>query len=310
LTFVPPSSVCKGNDLLKNPFFVDPSKDFNSGILTMKKFDLAPENWSWGLRGYSWDTNTLEQYPITECNFSSYRSRANDSDVWLYGKDDSGRLGVVTLIQGWVWQDSSPPNGWYIFPLLPVSGTTNMTIRAWIKHRGGLYPPEKMESLRNGIIDIWMRDEITGKNLMMDLYFFGDGLSWKDQDTYHYASKVDDVPEETWSDVVVDVDHHIDLAIKEAAKEGMIFDKRGLKIYQVEILEETKYAWGELQIGSFEFTYCRSVSFLEGLLPRISALTISMVLAQTHEWRYLLASLLTVSLKDILVVGRDLATVL
>lgn len=256
---------CSGNDLLKNPFFVDPSRDFNSGVLSMKKGDLAPENWSWELRGYAWDTKTLEQYPIGECSFSSYRSSANDSDVLLYGKDDSGLMGVVTLIQGWVWQDSSPPKGWYIFSPLPISGTTNMTIHAWIKHRGGPYPPEKIGSLRNGIIDIWMRDEITGKNLMMDLYFFGDGLSWDDKDTYHYASKVDDVPEETWSDVVVDVNHHIDLAIKEAANEGMIFDKRGLKIYQVEILEETKYAWGELQIGSFEFTYCRSVSFLEGL---------------------------------------------
>ena len=254
---------CSGNDLLKNPFFVDPSRDFTSGVLSMKKVDLAPENWSWGLRGYAWDTNTLKQYTIGECSLSSYRSSANDSDVLLYGKDDSGRIGVVTLIQGWVWQGSSPPEGWHIFSPLPVSGTTNMTIHTWIKHRGGLYPSLKIGSLRNGIIDIWMRDEISGKNLMMDLYLFGDGLSWKDQDTYHYTSKVDEVPEETWNEVVVDVDHHIDLAINEAAKEGMIFDKRGLKIYQVEILEEVRYAWGELQIGSFKLTYCPYVSFPE-----------------------------------------------
>jgi hypothetical protein len=227
----------------------------------MKMVDLAPEEWSWGLRGYSWDANTLKQYPIDECNFSSYSSRANDSDVWLCGKDDSGRLGVVTLIQGWVWQGSSPPKGWYIFSPLPVSGMNHMTIRAWIKHHSGPYPPEKTESSHNSIIDIWMRDEISGKKLMMDLYFFGDGLSWKDQDTFHYAAKVDDVPEEKWSEVIVHIDHYIDLAITDAAKEGMIFDKRGLKIYKVEILEEMKYAWAELQIGSFEFTYCPSVSF-------------------------------------------------
>jgi hypothetical protein len=260
LAFVPPSSECEGNDLLKNPFFINPSRDFNSGVLSMKMVDLAPKNWSWGLRGYAWDPNTLEQYPIGECSFSSFRSSANDSDVLLYGKDDSGRIGVVTLIQGWVWQDSSPPKGWYIFSPLPISGTTNMTIHAWIKHRGGPYPPEKIGSLRNGIIDIWMKDEISGKNLMMDLYFFGDGSSWEDQDTYHYTAKVADVPEETWGEVVVDVDGYIDLAIKEAAKDGMICDKKNLKIYQIEILEETKYAWGELRVGSFEFTNCSTVS--------------------------------------------------
>jgi hypothetical protein len=114
--------------------------------------------------------------------------------------------------------------------------------------------------LQNGIIDIWMRDEISGKNLMMDLYFFGNGLTWRDEDTYHYTAKVADVPEETWGEVVVDVDGYIDLAIKEAAKEGMIYDTKNLKIYQIEILEETKYAWGELRVGSFEFTNCSTVS--------------------------------------------------
>jgi hypothetical protein len=126
---VPPSSsVCKGFDLLKNPFFVNPSKDFNSGVIHLKKVDLAPENWSWGFRGYAWDTDTQEQYPITECSYSSFLSGANDSDVWLCGKDDSGRLGVVTLIRGWVWQSLSPPEGWHIFSPRPVSRTNNMRI--------------------------------------------------------------------------------------------------------------------------------------------------------------------------------------
>ena len=259
-TSVPLLSGCSGNDLLKNPIFVEPSRDFNSSVLSMKMVDLAPENWSWGLRGYAWDTKTLEQYPIGECSFSSYRSSANDSDVLLYGKDNSGRIGVVTLIQGWVWRGSKQPTSWYLFSPQPVSEMHNTTVRAWILHRGGPYPSGEPETMRNGIIDIWMRDEISGKTLMMDLYFFGDGLSWKDDDTYHYAAKVADVPEETWGEVVVKVDGYIDLAIKEAAKDGMIYDKKSLKIYQIEILEETKYAWGELRVGSFEFANCSTVS--------------------------------------------------
>ena len=259
-TSAPLSSDCPGNDLLKNPFFVDPSNDFNSGVLSMKMVDLAPENWSWGLRGYAWDANTQEQYPIGECSFSSYRSSANDSDVWLYGKDDSGLIGVVTLIQGWVWQGSKQPAGWYLFSPLPVSETNNSTIRTWIAHRGGPYPAGERETFQNGVIDIWMRDEISEKNLMMDLYLFGNGQSWKDEETYHYAAKVADVPEETWSEVAVKVAGYIDLAIKEAAKEGMIYDKKNLKIYQIEILEETKYAWGEMRVGSFEFTNCSTAS--------------------------------------------------
>ena len=71
-------------------------------------------------------------------------------------------------------------------------------------------------------------------------------LVWGDEETYHCAIKVADVPEETWSEVSVDVDRCIDPAIKEAAKEGKIFEKRDLSIYQVEILEEMKYAWGVL----------------------------------------------------------------
>jgi hypothetical protein len=259
-TTVPLLIGCSGNNLLRNPFFVDPSRDFNSGVLSMKEVDLAPGNWSWGLRGYAWDTKTLEQYPIGECSFFSYRSNANDSDVLLYGKDDSGRIGVVTLIQGWVWQGSKQPASWYLFSPMPVSETNNTIIRAWITHRGGSYPSWNPDTLQNGIIDIWMRDEISGKNLMMDLYFSGNGLSWRDEDTYHYTAKVADVPEDMWSEVAVKVDGYIDLAIKEAAKEGMIYDKKTLKIYQIEILEETKYAWGELRVGSFEFTNCSTVS--------------------------------------------------
>ena len=65
----------------------------------------------------------------------------------------------------------------------------------------------------------------------MDLYFFGNGSSRGDEETYHCAIKVADVPEETWSEVSVDVDRYIDLAVKEAAKEGKIFEKRDLSIY-------------------------------------------------------------------------------
>jgi hypothetical protein len=257
---VPKSSGCKGIDLLKNPLFVNPSEDFNSGVISLNEVDLAPENWSWGLRGYTWDTDTQEQYSITECSFSSFLSGANDSDVRLYGKDDSGRLGVVTLIQGWIWQSSIPPEGWYAFSPLPVSRTKNMTIHSWIKHRGGAFPSASPSTMHNSIIDVWMRDETSGKNLMMDFYLFGNGSSWGDEETYHCAIKVADIPEERWSEVSVNVDRSIDLAIREAAKESRIFKKRDLSIYQVEILEEMKYAWGELWVGSFEFSYCPQVS--------------------------------------------------
>ena len=251
---VPFSSGCLGNDLLKNPYFVTPPNDFNRSI-SMENAEFAPENWSWGLRGYAWDTSTLALYPITECAFFS-KGIPNDYDVWLYGKDDSGGIGVVTLIQGWVWQSSSPPAGWYLFSPQSVSNVTNMTVQAWIIHRGGPYPETKTDMLRNGIVDIWMRDESSGKILMMDLLFFGHSNSWKDDNIYHYAANVADVPEDTWTEVEVNVDDYIDHAIAEAANEGMPFEKKNLKIYQVEILEELRHAWGELRIGSFTFTSC------------------------------------------------------
>ncbi len=48
----------------------------------------------------------------------------------------------------------------------------------------------------------------------------------------------------------------------------MIYDKKSLKIYQIEILEETKYAWGEMRVGSFEFTNCsHSISLRRDLSP-------------------------------------------
>jgi hypothetical protein len=256
LPYIPNRSGCSAIELLENPFFVDPSKSFNSGKIFQQMVEMAPENWSWGLRGYSWDTYSLEQYPIQECSFASSGGKAKDFDTMLYGEDDSGRLGVVTLIQGWVWQDSSPPASWQLFSPLSIYGKKNLSIRTWIKHRGGPYPFFKQETMHNSIIDIWMRDEFSGKNLMMDLVLYGDGMSWKDSETYHYATKVANVPEDTWSEVTLDVDSYIDLALKDAAKEGMSFDRRNLKIYQVEMLEELKYAWGELWIGSFEFTYC------------------------------------------------------
>ncbi len=248
------SSSFTEKNLLTNPFFVAPSKYFNSGIISLENVELAPENWSWGLRGFAYDTNTLNQYPITECAFSS-SGVPGDYDVWLYGKDGSGRIGVVTLIQGWVWQSSSPPACWYIFSPLNVSDATNMSIHAWIRHRGGPFPEAKADALRNEIIDIWMKDESSGKILMMDLLFFGHGNSWKEDNVYHYAINVADIPEEKWAEVVVSVDGYIDHAIAKAADEGMHFEKKNLKIYQVEILEELRYAWGELWVGSFEFTY-------------------------------------------------------
>lgn len=242
---------------LANPWFLNPKleqKFPSEGVYTNKRVELAPLNgdWKWGLRGYTWNGGLN---PILNCAFDAYKAGEDDYNVKLWGQDDSGRWGVITLIQGWVW-GGNPPADWYRPAPLPVSNKKNMKLDAWIWQQGGPFPWWHFYYFaRNCLFDVWMKDS-SGKILMMDLYFVGGGANWYDENSYHYAKTIATAPSQTWYEVSVTLDSIIDDAIQAAKDDAnMDFDKNTLKIYQVEILAEVKYAWCDLIVGAFTFTY-------------------------------------------------------
>ncbi|MFH0862988.1 MAG: hypothetical protein V1875_08170 [Candidatus Altiarchaeota archaeon] len=243
-------------DWLKNPGFNNPTAAFDTGIKSNQDYKSAPSGWAWGLHGYTWGgTGTT----IKECGFTS--SGGSDYKLKMYGKDDSGKYAVVTLIQGWVW-GGSPPASWNRPVPLAVYGKTSIPLTLVVKQNGGNFNvPTGKSSLRNGIINVWMKDESTGRILMMDLYF-GQWGSNKGKGTWvgsdgivHYANTIASVSNNKWTTVNTNLATQIDNAIRAASAKGVGYNKKYLKIYQVEALHEFQYSWGDMWIKSFSMTY-------------------------------------------------------
>lgn len=235
---------------LKNPTFTTPAITYESGTLTNSIVELAPDNWYWGLRGYTWGNGL---HPIEECSFKVYKAGTNDYNVILQGRDGTNRWAVCTLIQGWVWGGNSPANWYKPYPIR-VESFSQMNIEAWVYQKGGPHPHPRLDWWKNCLFDIWMKDE-NGKILMIDIYFSGGGMDWWTENEYHMAYTATSVPSGVWSHVKVEVKSLIEEGISRAASVGIMLDVDSLKLYQAEVLLELKNAWGYLDVGLFQLTY-------------------------------------------------------
>ncbi len=241
------NAVYAQTDWLLNPQFTNPVLTFDTGIVRNTFVSASPDSWKWGYSCYEWDSNS-GSYPIDWYKIKSYSYSPSDYNVYLAG-DSLGldKTGVVKLVQGNVWGGSVP---WYVPPKLSINSGYNIYIDSWynvISYTG---------SHNAFMFDIWLKDDSTGKIMVLDLIFFTWTISptpirspWWDGSVFHYQAAVCGAG--GWYHCNLNVKTHIDAAISAAASQGIYFNRATTYIYQSEILVELQQAAAELDVGSF-----------------------------------------------------------
>ena len=219
-------------------------------------------NTSWGVEGYTF--SDPENHTIT---WSRFRSSGHEG--YLYGKEESGKWGLVRYIQGDVWGGSyCGIIPWNIPSPLPIDGkniSLNMDI---FRDTNSLL--SSSDSWIMFAVNIWFSspelpggNDISGhKPLVMDLIFYhqcnwtgcGYGV-FEDNDAFHYQVFIGETPY-GWKSWSIPLNDYIQRALDYQWTSGSIaHSKDTLKIYQIEFLIELKNSEGAATIDNFFLRY-------------------------------------------------------
>lgn len=237
------SNAAMASDWLLNNEFTNPAIAFDTGVVKNSNVAASPDSWKWGYSCYKWDSNSAS-YPIDSCQVKSYSAGTNDYNVILYGYSiGSDKTGVVKLVQGNVWGGSVP---WYVPPKLSINTGENIYIDSW-------YNVDMFYgTTSNFMYDIWLKDDSTGKIMVLDLMFSRRVPwlnSWWDGTVFHYQTDV--CGSGGWYHCNINLKYIIGDAINTAKSKGVTFNVPTTYIYQVEILFELQQAVAQLDVGSF-----------------------------------------------------------
>jgi hypothetical protein len=216
---------------------------------------------SWGIQGRTFQ-------PSPDSGLDGQRYSYSSSGLYMYGKEEQGRLGFVRCIQGDVWGGLHRPSNrvpWHTPLPLPIHGKTLMvgldfyndtsrlshTSNAWIMFAINVWVSApsfpKADNDRNG-----------KKPLVLDLAFFHashGGAQLRSHESgvaYHYQTLVGNTPEKQGHCYFFNLSRYIEQALRAFSLWSQPTDA---KLYQLEFLIELKNAEGAAKISHFCLQY-------------------------------------------------------
>lgn len=213
---------------------------------------------SWGTQG-----RTFEPSPDGPLSWQRYIY--SGSSLYMYGKEERGRLGFVRCIQGDVWGGlHRPPNrvSWHTPPPLLIQNRT--------LHVGLEFYNDTSHLGRSGnawvmfAINVWVsspsfpkmgNDRNAKKPLVLDLAFYHSGGSLRSHESavaYHYQESVGNTPEKQGGSYFFNLSQYIERALRSF---GLWYQLTDAKLYQLEFLIELKNAEGAAKITHFQLQY-------------------------------------------------------
>ena len=231
----------------------------DTGIQQKTCYNNSPwGNNSWGLEGSTFSDQS--NFTIDNAKFIS-----SDGNIFLYGKDESNKWGLVKLTQGNIWGGTNcGPITWYCpSPLL----TYNKELVIEIDIKRELNKLLADESWIMFAINVWFSsnelpsgsDINSRKPLVMDLILYHD-CNWQgciiqnfeDSDAFHYQTKIGETPYQKFQTWSISLSEHITKALNYQWDSGSINHViDSLKLYQLDFVIEVKNAEGSAIIDNF-----------------------------------------------------------
>lgn len=225
----------------------------NTGNIQRENYSAAPAGGnSWGLQGRTFRP---------EDGYIDWQRYVSDGGgLYIYGKEERGRLGFVRCIQGTLWGTHA---AWNVPPPLPISGRTlivelDLYIDTASFGRSG--DPWVMHA-----INVWVsapsfpagRDRNGRKPLVLDLAFFhsarsGRLMSHESDVAFHYQELVERLGEHERKSYRLDLSRYIGRAI---AHFPALSGATDAQLYQLEFVIELKNAEGAVKIANFRLQY-------------------------------------------------------
>ncbi|MGA1869873.1 MAG: Ig-like domain-containing protein [bacterium] len=220
--------------------------------------DAPWDNISWGIEGSTFSDPTnhaIDMSQFTSCGHKGY----------LYGKEESGKWGLVRYIQGDVWGGTHcGPIAWNRpAPILTIEKDITLEIDIYRDINNLL----SSDSWVMFAVNIWLSShqlpegtDINGrKPIVMDLLFYHD-CNWsgcgighfEDDDAFHYQVLIGETPYKQWHSWSIGLNEHIQEVLNYQWPSGSIaYVKETLKLYQLEFVIELKNAEGAANIDNF-----------------------------------------------------------
>jgi hypothetical protein len=181
----------------------------------------------------------------------------------MYGKETTGKWGLVRFIQGDAWGGSNcGAIPWNVPSPIAVTGR-NLTLKLNLyRDMSRLLTAD--QSWIMFAINVWFNSPALSKRLVMDLAFhrecnLSSGCSFanfEDTAAYHYQYTVGETPHRAWKSWTINLNQHIDAAVNafnlQAAQDT-------LTVTQLEFLIELKQAEGAASIDNFFLEHTCSV---------------------------------------------------
>lgn len=230
---------------------------------------------TWGIEGYTLsdpENHTApENHTITWSHFKS-----TGHEGYLYGKEESGKVGLVGYVQGNVWGQSSGGVGpevcgnipWNIPSPVSINGKDISLKIKIFRDTNNLLSSDSsiMFAVRIWFSspDLTWGNDINGKQpLAINLIFYHQ-CNWtgcgyqiaEDNGFYYYPVLEDETPFQNWQSYSLQLNQYIQMALDHQWKLGNIaYSKATLKIYQIEFLIELKNSEGAASIDDFYLEY-------------------------------------------------------
>jgi hypothetical protein len=233
----------------------------DTGNIRQQVYSSAPGGAaSWGLEGWTFEPH-LSRHQDEYLDWQHYVSSGDG--LYLYGKEERGRLGFVRCIQGNVWPHPvAQPPPWHVPGPLPIQGNTLMVHinvhhdtshlgrsgQGWVMHAINVwlsspnFPPKPHHGDING-----------RKPLVLDLAFGhtsqSGGLQSHESGTaFHYQERVGSAPLKVTKPYYFNLSQYLTRAL------GAFAGTRGkadVQLYQLEYVIEVRDAEGAATINQF-----------------------------------------------------------
>ena len=226
-------------------------------------------NAPWGSNSWGVEGSTFSDPADYTINWSRFAILSSDPDQgYLYGRDGSGKWGLVKYIQGDVWGGSNcGPIPWNRPGPLPTYGN-DLTLKIDIYRDTNILLTSD-DSWIMFAVNLWLssphlpsRGDINDrKPLVIDLIFYHD-CNWdgcgyghfEDDDAFHYQVFISETPYRGWGFWSIALNNYIQEALNYPS--WPIADaEETLKLYQLEFAIELKNAVGAATIDNFFLEY-------------------------------------------------------
>lgn len=251
---------------------------FDTGWMEYVDYLTAP--WgeaSWGMHCYVWEPS---HGPIDACQFTLLDGGPSGKYLKMWAKEltSTTGFGVVTLIQGWVWDGFGPhcnvtesstcpyPHGsckcapWnYPSPFSLSTYGKNLTISFdYMLTTDPIYEWNPPDNWIMHAINVWFWSPELPKRLVMDLAVYlgtGDNLnSFEDNYAYHYQARIysPNPVQGNWVHVSTDLSYHIDQALNLF---NISYAADTLHLAQFEFLIESKNSQSACAVDNLTLSY-------------------------------------------------------